>query len=67
MVYRAGCLYRSVLPIKQKSNGNLLISFYEHIYEYTMLGGVVNDIYLPGWYQHHETRRNAQWQLAGKC
>lgn len=43
-------------PIKQKSNGNLLISFYEHIYEYTMLGGVVNDIYLPGWYQHHETR-----------
>ena len=22
----------------------------------TMLGGVVNDIYLPGWYQHHETR-----------
>ena len=32
MVYRAGCLYRiCASPIKQKSNGNLLISFYEHI------------------------------------
>lgn len=43
-------------PVKQKSNGNLLVSYGEHIYEYDMLGRQLNDIFIPGYLQHHETR-----------
>lgn len=43
-------------PVKQLPDGNLLVSYLDHIYEYDLLGNQVNDIYTPGYFQHHETR-----------
>lgn len=43
-------------PLKQLPDGNLLVSYLDHIYEYDLLGNQVNDIYTPGYFQHHETR-----------
>ncbi|KRP08597.1 MAG: hypothetical protein ABR94_11630 [Sphingobacteriales bacterium BACL12 MAG-120802-bin5] len=43
-------------PVKQLPNGNMLVSYLDHIYEYDLLGNEINDIYIPGYFQHHETR-----------